>query len=120
MMTRVLGSILIIHSVWKLIMAGEICTNKGSYIYEDATSSRTFDCRTIRQREKHRISFCLEDEVRENCPQTCGICCEDDPTYKFETTYGDDKDCDWLARKDIRKYRGLAMPKHPRVATKSR
>ena len=32
------------------------------------------------------------------CPQSCGICCEDDSRYEFDTHKVGEKGCDWIAK----------------------
>ncbi len=102
-MRRIVALIIMGSGLLDLILAHEHCSNNPKYLYEDVTSMKSYNCRRIRRNEKRRVTLCLEDEVRENCPQTCGICCENQPLYKFETNYDPDKDCDWLARREIRK-----------------
>jgi len=50
-------------------------------------------------KEKRRQKLCLYDDVRAACPNTCGLCCGDDPETEFGwsskkgwTT----ETCDWL------------------------
>ena len=49
------------------------------------------------------MKLCKLDEVRTNCPVTCGLCCEDDPSYTFINDMGIEKTCGWITLKDVRK-----------------
>jgi hypothetical protein len=53
--------------------------------------------------DNDRTSLCSTSmEVREQCPQTCGICCQDDPDFKFKETQlllvEKKVDCKWIAK----------------------
>jgi len=49
--------------------------------------------------EKRRSKHCKNNNVRMSCPVTCGICCEDDPTFTFKINRGVMKGCDWIDEK---------------------
>ena len=68
------------------------CLNSVTYDYD----GKDHGCNWIRNEDVRRITLCQESEVREECPQTCGICCEDNPDYEFETNLGKMKSCEWL------------------------
>lgn len=59
------------------------------------------DCEWL-ARDQFRVDLlCSKREfVREACPVTCGICCEDNPTYTFSTPFGT-QDCAWVASSPI-------------------
>jgi hypothetical protein len=57
-----------------------ICLNDSAFIYKGKEKKT---CRWIRWKEARRTSLCTKSEVRLSCPQTCGLCCEDDPYYLF-------------------------------------
>ena len=60
-------------------------------------------CQWIRNKEERRVEICESDDVvREECPQTCGLCCENDPDYEFFADNGDVKDCEWIEKKEGR------------------
>lgn len=61
-------------------------------------------CEQIGEEERRRIKLCQVEKVRQSCPQSCGICCENDPTYIFQTEYSSDQNCKWLGKHDIRSF----------------
>mmetsp|Transcript_22282 Transcript_22282/g.27315 ORF Transcript_22282/g.27315 Transcript_22282/m.27315 type:complete len:134 (+) Transcript_22282:1147-1548(+) len=53
-------------------------------------------CRWIRNKELRRNDFCNRNEVvKEECPQSCGVCCEDDDTYSISKS-DSGKNCEWI------------------------
>ena len=74
------------------------CLNSLTYDYD----GQGHGCQWIRNKEDRRISLCQESEVREECPQTCGICCENNPDYEFQNNLGEMKSCKWLGKKEAR------------------
>ena len=74
--------------------AGTCRNNLEWSISEDGNS---FECDDIHfAEERRRVKFCGIEEVRTNCPVTCGLCCEDDPNYLFVNNNGVNTDCEWL------------------------
>ncbi len=69
------------------------CFNDDRYIYKDHPK---MTCKWIRWKEIRRTSLCKESEVRSACPQTCGICCENDPTYLFSVHKHLNVSCTWI------------------------
>lgn len=59
-------------------------------------------CNSIRLiNEEKRTEYCsLNDEVRNACPQACGLCCEDNDDYTFLTNKGTKASCAWLTEKE--------------------
>jgi len=45
--------------------------------------NKELSCKQIRNQEDRRKELCKLDNVRQSCPQSCGLCCEDDSEYKF-------------------------------------
>ena len=58
----------------------EDCSNNSNFSYRKISK---MTCRWIRWKEVRRTNLCLNEDVRANCPQTCGLCCKDDLSYKF-------------------------------------
>ena len=59
------------------------------------------NCTQIRMEPARREAMCPIPEVNFACPHTCGTCCEDDDTYKFQVKFGDKlKHCAWISRND--------------------
>ena len=50
---------------------------------------------------------CAREEVRVNCPQSCGLCCMDDPFYSFTTNMVKERDRTWLGRIDTVERNGM-------------
>merc|ERR1712129_1215 len=51
---------------------------------------------------KNRVNLCKKSEVRTACPISCGDCCMDDPTYKFNVK-GQLKTCEWASKLGAKK-----------------
>mmetsp|Transcript_20140 Transcript_20140/g.24827 ORF Transcript_20140/g.24827 Transcript_20140/m.24827 type:complete len:369 (-) Transcript_20140:180-1286(-) len=86
----------------RLLVALSSCSNNSTYTYAGDSESTT--CLEIRLDEQRRQTACTDEEVRENCPQTCGICCSDSSSYTFRNQFGEEKDCVWLGSKDFHGY----------------
>ena len=86
----------------KILMAAAIL--KASFAFECKNdvdfrfqSEAKKSCNWIKRYEDRRQEHCsLYSEVREACPHTCGMCCQDDETYSFVNNIGEEKTCDWL------------------------
>ncbi len=71
------------------------CLNDQDYKYNDEGKLRP--CSNIRINETRRQTLCLIAEVVNNCPQTCGVCCEDDPDFEFPLDLlNKSVDCSWI------------------------
>ena len=57
----------------------EACFDNKTYAYGD---DETQNCNWLRNQDD-REELCVEEEVFLNCPVSCAVCCEDDPTYTF-------------------------------------
>lgn len=66
------------------------CFNNDLFLYNN---NDKMTCRWIRWKEDRRISLCEDVSVRINCPQTCGLCCEDDLNYQFKVNGFNSFDC---------------------------
>jgi hypothetical protein len=78
------------------------CINDVTYTHDDPEQT----CSWIRWKEERRQSLCQIEIVRTKCPQTCGLCCEDDASYTFLNRSSKMKDCAWIIassqeRKDL-------------------
>jgi len=71
------------------------CLNNRNYRYK-LKAKKT--CGWIQLTETRRETHCMHIEVHQNCPQTCGVCCDDDPDYNFSTSNGPSRDCAWIAK----------------------
>ena len=74
------------------------CINKKDFEFKNHS------CVSIRKDEKKRQSMCQRQKVRKACPQSCGLCCENDPDYVFKTPHGEpkEKDCTWIESRKTR------------------
>jgi len=73
----------------------EKCADKAGYTYDnDAIKT----CKWIRANSSRQQKLCKDAEVAVNCPISCGHCCEDDNSYRFEISAGVTQDCSWLTR----------------------
>ena len=81
------------------------------YLKEDVTQN----CLWIKNNEDHRQSFCPLPDVGENCPVTCGHCCDDRHDFRFPIGDGapDLHGCDWLQSNDkahcLRRFEGIEI-----------
>ena len=85
----------------------ESCYNIDSYRYNGDEKK---SCKWIRYTEVRRSTLCQYDEVKQNCPITCGECCEDNHQYTFivgtEIVGAETVKCDWLSSATIVQYCG--------------
>ena len=58
----------------------QCCFNNEDYVYPHS-NFRNMTCTKIGFMEQRRQKLCQHDDVRNECPQTCGLCCEDDLDY---------------------------------------
>ena len=81
------------------------CLNSDDYRYPgENKSGQTVlrSCSNIRIKETRRQTLCLLSEVRTACPQTCGLCCEDDPTFSFPMKKeAKSQKCTWIAKNNV-------------------
>lgn len=61
-------------------VTSKLCFNNDTYTYH---SIKNLTCKKIRINDDRRQVLCKRKKVRLNCPQTCGLCCDDNPNYSF-------------------------------------
>uniref|UniRef100_A0A7S3Q6U8 ShKT domain-containing protein n=1 Tax=Chaetoceros debilis TaxID=122233 RepID=A0A7S3Q6U8_9STRA len=71
-----------------------LCKNDDTWNWYDFPEG---NCKWVRNKEKRREKFCGKSIVRENCPQSCGLCCQDDLNYSFVTA-GSTQGCFWVGQ----------------------
>jgi len=77
------------------IIGASLCVNNRDYRFGGNMKQ---SCSWIRNNEDQRQEYCsLYADVGAACPQACGLCCEDDLEYRFQTEKGGLKSCAWLA-----------------------
>jgi hypothetical protein len=79
------------------------CANNVGFEFQE-DGGRTLSCTDIESDESTRIISCQTKAVRNNCPRSCGLCCEDNELFQFQTKNGNTKDCQWLGERDIRSF----------------
>jgi len=70
------------------------CSNDADYRYSNDTKK---SCAWISYKPGRRKRHCVEEEVVNACPISCGLCCEDDLTFTFVTNAGKKQHCAWIA-----------------------
>ena len=85
-------------------IADEVCGNDADFVYFANGQERL--CSWFRLKEDRREEFCLIGSINNACKHTCGECCEDDPTYRFDRNNGIEADCAWVGEnaKRINRY----------------
>ena len=82
-----------------------LCSNNNQFqLHGGFAGTDSLTCTQIRddETESRRVKLCQEPQVRENCPQTCGICCTNDPFFAFMTNQNEEQNCQWLSAKEVR------------------
>jgi hypothetical protein len=65
-----------------------------SFVSDD---NHMITCEFLRYDEYERQKYCVDTTISDACPQTCGLCCEDSTSFKFRTSDGKKRDCEWIA-----------------------
>ena len=71
------------------------CVNDSDYRWN---GSKNQSCKWIRNIESRRQEYCREQGVRDACPQSCGLCCENDSSYTFTSSEGRVRGCWYVGR----------------------
>lgn len=79
------------------------CKNNYSFSYQAWSGGKFRSCSNISLKEKRRVRLCKVGEVQDNCPITCGRCCQDDESFRFITNLGKTKPCKWIGLNARRK-----------------
>jgi len=67
-------------------------------------------CEWVQRTDFRRNLLCTKmRDVREACPVSCGICCEDNPNFLTDTPYGA-QGCDWIGANPLRKIGYCPVP----------
>ena len=72
------------------------CANDPNFRITYKGKERT--CQHIRLKEKYRDTLCRVQRIKKACPQTCGLCCEDDVDFTFRDVKKKERNCDWLSK----------------------
>ena len=62
-------------------------------------------CDWIGATEDRRSKNCSIQNVIDNCPQACRLCCDDDEDFRLEIKGGDFIQCEWISQKEARQKR---------------
>eukprot|EP00554_Chaetoceros_debilis_P002568 CAMPEP_0194095478 /NCGR_PEP_ID=MMETSP0149-20130528/56847_1 /TAXON_ID=122233 /ORGANISM="Chaetoceros debilis, Strain MM31A-1" /LENGTH=699 /DNA_ID=CAMNT_0038781423 /DNA_START=588 /DNA_END=2684 /DNA_ORIENTATION=- len=94
--------------------AGPSSTCTDNKYYSMSGGGRKKTCHWMGLDDTRRSLFCQSEEVRNNCPFSCGECCEDDVQYTFTVKRGLQKKCKWLGQKTVRqeRYCNVVMDDH--------
>ena len=84
------------------IEAQENCIN--NYTFQQYGKQKR-SCSWIRASETRRRKNCLDIDVMNNCPQSCGACCEDDAMYTLTASNGEQCNTMQYNAINISKYR---------------
>lgn len=97
-----IASLAIIAFLPFLAQAQDECIN--SRTFREFYANRDRSCQNIRVLPERQQAMCAIERVATNCPQTCGVCCIDEPTHEFELLDENEMvSCSWLAGNDARK-----------------
>jgi len=55
--------------------------------------------------------MCARADVVEACPSACGVCCADDPNFKFKAEYGKTQKCEWIGKQPGKRMDECAKPR---------
>ena len=76
------------------------CINNDTYVNADNPLAT---CRWIRWKEERRQEYCKQQEVNDNCPLSCGVCCEDNPFIEFNCdSFNSDCEGAWFKGRTVR------------------
>lgn len=79
-------------------ISAQTCQNDDDFCY--GCDNGLITCEFIQGNELLRQKLCAADAVRDACPVSCGLCCDDNPTKKFGWASKKKgwikKKCDWL------------------------
>lgn len=83
-------------------VAAQTCLNSETYSYLDGSKERT--CKNIGFNESRRAELCAIAEVSQNCPFSCGVCCEDNADFRWEKNnpLRNPAKCLWVSKKQKR------------------
>jgi len=76
-----------------------ICINDPNYFYDDAKET----CQWIRFNESRRQEYCKKSQVKIKCPQTCGLCCQNENDYTFKNKNNKIVSCYWVGKTSARR-----------------
>jgi hypothetical protein len=81
------------------------CKDNDDYHYLDEATSCLRTCSLIgRLDTSYRLKLCQVQEVMDNCPTVCGMCCEDDASYEIMVHHNNNtyyRGCSWLTENPI-------------------
>lgn len=76
------------------------CKDNDDYHYLDEETFCLRTCSLIgRLDTSYRLKLCQVQEVMDNCPTACGLCCEDDASFEIEIHHNNNtyyRGCSWL------------------------
>ena len=72
-------------------------------------------CDWIGLTSARRSNNCSIENVIDNCPQACRLCCDDDEDFRVETDRGNLQQCKWLSREKVRRDRYCGETKSSKI-----
>ena len=86
------------------------CQNDPTFKYPSSTDlNKLKNCKQIRNNELRRQNMCKIQAVNLACPQSCGVCCDNDQTYEFKLKKSSKMvNCYWLFKNDKKKAKRVA------------
>ena len=86
-------------------LAWSACQNDDTFEYPSATDLNAMkNCKQIRNNELRRHNMCKIQAVNLACPQSCGVCCDNDNTWEFKLKNSKKMvNCYWLFKNDKKK-----------------
>lgn len=116
-MSNLKRSTLIILSALSASWA-ETCLNDKSFrkvINRGDGTEWARSCSWIRFKEVRRVKHCGNDpDVAANCPQACGMCCDNDDSYMFFNDARNLVECEWIT-KNVKKAQARIAKYCPRI-----
>ena len=81
------------------------CQNDDTFEYPSATDLNAMkNCKQIRNNELRRQNMCTIQAVNLACPQSCGVCCDNDDAWQFKLKKSSTMvNCYWLFKNDKKK-----------------
>ena len=77
----------------------DACTNNDDYVItgqDENSEEKEYRCEDFRWYTVLREEFCVREDVHLNCPDSCGVCCQDDPSFLITRPNGSNENCSWL------------------------
>jgi arylsulfatase A-like enzyme len=84
----------------------DACTNNDDYeitSQDENSEEKEYRCEDFRWYTVLREELCAREDVHLNCPDSCGVCCQDDPSFVITRPNGSNENCSWLEDDEFRR-----------------